>query len=332
MNKFILGGMMLALCACGGEREEASYVQKTFVMSVPAQVKVYGPEAAEGKELADEIFKEWDRISGEFGYTDPYSITSLVNKKAFGEWVKVDDEFLGVLGHALDYYKLTGGAFDITFAPLWPLWKEAASTRKMPAKEDIQKALQDIGSNYIQVDLARKSVRFSRPVQINVAGLLRVYCFERAYRILQARKPAYPVELRLGGDMLVYGKRAWAYEVPDPFGKKKSLGRFRFDKGLVMSSSGRESFVEIEGKLYSHILDLRTGYPIENFSNLVVYFPDMDSAMTSTALAVMGRESAFKVLSGIKGSAALWVDGAGEPSFFLNEASGAKWEEPKGLF
>ena len=43
----------------------------------------------------------------------------------------------------------------------------------------------------------------------------------------------------------------------------------------------------------------------------------------------MGKEKAFKLLSGVKGAAAVWVDGAGKPSFLLNEASKAKWEEPE---
>lgn len=335
MKNLIRAVLVLAVFAAGCKgREEASYVQKTFVMSVPAQVKVYGADAAAGKALADDIFAEWNRISGEFNYSDPYSLTSLVNKKAYGEWVKVDDEFLRLLLLALDYYRITDGAFDITFAPLWPLWKEAASTRKMPAKEDIQKALANIGSNYIQVDAVKKMVRFTRPVEINLGGLLRGYCFERAYKMLKAKALPYPVELRLGGNMLVYGNRTWEYGVADPFKNNKRKGTLRFSDGIVMSSSGRDSFVEIEGKLYSHILNLKTGYPIEDFSNLTIYFPGIENenSPASAALAVMGRDKAFKLLGEMKGTAAVWLDGAGEPSVFTNAASKAQWKAAARIF
>jgi len=327
--------LLLAAAAAGcGRKEAPSYQQSGFIMNVPAEVRLYGADEAAGKPLADAIMAEWKRVSDEFSFSEPYSQTSLVNKKAFGQWVKVDDEFLRLLLLSLDYYKLSDGAFDITFAPLWPLWKEAASTRKMPAKEEILKALSNIGSSYVQVDQANKMVRFSRPVQINMGGVLRGYCFVRAARILKERAPAYPVELRLGSNMMAYGKRDWVYEVLDPFHEDKIFGRFYFNGGIVMSSSGRDHFVQIDGKLYSHMLDLKTGYPLENFSNLVVYFPKLegDDFLASAVLAVMGREKAFALLSKMKGSAAVWIDGAGKESVFANEASGARWEKTKKLF
>jgi thiamine biosynthesis lipoprotein len=321
------------LAGCGSKPDDA-YTQSMFLMNVPAQVKVYGADEATGREIADAVLAEWKRISDEFSFSEKYSQTSLVNSKAYGEWVKVDDEFLHLLLLSLDYYRLTGGAFDITFAPLWPLWKEAASSRKMPTREDISKALANMGSNYIQVDVRRKLVRFTKPVQINMGGILRGYCFARAYAILKEKAPGYPVELRLGSNMLAYGKKNWEYDILDPFHDDKVFGKLSFDDGVVMSSSGREHFVQIEGKLYSHILDLKTGYPLQDFSNLVVYSPSIeeDSFLASAVLAVMGREKAFKLLSQMNGSSAVWIDGAGKESVFISDHGGARWNKSKALF
>lgn len=327
------GALALLQAGCGQKADEA-YTRSAFIMNVQAQVKVYGAGEEEGARVADAVLAEWKRISSEFSFDEPYSQTSLVNKKAYGEWVKVDEEFLRLLSLSLDYYRLTGGAFDITFAPLWPVWKEAASTKKMPAKEEISRALANMGSSAIQVDRARRLVRFSRPVQINMGGILRGYCFARAYAVLDALAPAYPVELRLGGNMLAYGKRPWRYDIMDPFHDDKVFGSLEFDNGVVMSSSGREHFVQIEGKLYSHILDLKTGYPLRDFSSLVVYSPriEEDSFLASAVLAVMGREKAFSLLSGLKGSAAVWIDGSGKETVFSNAASGARWKRASKLF
>ena len=324
---------LLPAAGCGKLKSPA-YQQSSFIMNVPAEVKVYGADEAAGKPIADAIVAEWKRVSDEFSFSEPYSQTSVLNKKAYGQWVKVDDEFLKLLLLSLDYYRLTGGAFDITFAPLWPIWKQAASTRKMPAKEEILKALSNIGSSYVEVDQANKLVRFNRPVQVNMGGVLRGYCFVRAARMLRETAPAYAVELRLGSNMLAYGKRDWEYGVRDPFHEDKVFGKLFFDGGIVMSSSGREHFVQIGGKLYSHMLDLKTGYPLDNFSNLVVYFPTLESEdfLASAVLAVMGRERAFGLLSKMKGSAAVWIDGSGKESVFISETSGARWEKSKKLF
>ena len=336
MNKKILPALALALLAAGCSNRggsTATYTQKAYIMNAPAVFRAYGPSTPGAKELADEVFAEWERISGEFSYSDAYSLTSLVNKKAFTEWVPVTDEFMRLLLLGLDYSRLTEGAFDITFAPLWPLWKEAAASKLLPAKADIEKALRGIGSSSIQVDAAKKAVRFSRPVEINLGGLMRGYCFERAFKILKERAPAYPVQLRLGGNMLVYGNRPWKYRVPDPSSRIKNLGMFAFNDGMVISSSGRDVFVEIEGKLYSHILDLRTGYPIKDFTALTIYYPGIEDEnfLASAALAVMGKEKAFKLLNGVKGAAAVWVDGSGQLSFQFNGTSKAKWEEDRSF-
>lgn len=320
-------------CSCG-DKKEPVVSQSMFLMNVPSQITVYSPDADSGGALVGEVFKEWKRIAAEYSFNEPYSFTSFVNKRAHGEWVKMDEEFLRLLELSLDYAELTGGAFDITFAPLWPIWREAASSQKMPSQKDISAALENIGSQYVQVDLERKMVRFSKPVQINLGGILRAYCMARAYEIIKKNGRGAPVEVKMGGYMLASGRRAWQYPVADPFHENKDLGKLVFEDGVVMSSSGRDHFVRVEGRLYSHMLDLKTGYPIENFSNLIVYYPSLEDGnyIPSAVLAVMGKDKAFSLLSKIKGTAAVWIDGAGKTSVFSNAASKARWEENKGLF
>jgi thiamine biosynthesis lipoprotein len=325
---------LLLFCGCG-KKEEAAYIQTIFIMGTPAHIKVFGAGEAEGRKLADAVFKEWKRIGDEYSFTEPYSYTSYLNEKAYGEWVRVDEELLKLLIQAGNYHKMTDGAFDVTFAPLWPIWQEAAASKKMPAKEDIAAALAGIGFEYVQVDPAKKMVRFTRPVRINLGGLLRSYALERGRAVIRrTMADKYPVELKIGGNLLAYGRRDWSYAVPDPFHEDAFLGRLYFGEGVVMCSSGRERFVQIEGKLYSHILDLKTGYPLPDFSNLIVYFTGAgnEEYIPSAVLAVMGKEKAFALLDRIKGSAALWVDGSGNVSPFLREGGSVRWEKTRKLF
>ena len=61
----------------------------------------------------------------------------------------------------------------------------------------------------------------------------------------------------------------------------------------------------------------------------MVYSPRLESEsfLASAVLAVMGKEKAFGLLSRMKGTAAVWIDGAGKESLFINDASGARWEK-----
>lgn len=334
MKKFLLCLFAIFSVSCDAEQKEsASYIQKTFMFGTPAIVKIYGGTEQQGKMIADAVFNEWNRISDEFNYEDPYSITSMINKRGTEDWVKADSEYLELLQVAVDYNRITDGSFDITFAPLWPLWRDAAKSKKLPSQKDIKAALSNIGSENIEIDHTDMSVRLKKKVEINLGGLLRGYCFERAYKLLEKAHISYPVEMRLGGNMMAYNGENWEYQVKNPVSGKK-MGRFVFEHGAVISSSGSDGFVEIEGEKYSHILDLKTGYPIKDFSSLTVYFPEFgkENYLSSAALAVMGREKAFSVLGGMKGSAAIWIDAEGEPYYFINEDSQAKWEERKTFF
>lgn len=334
MKKITLAAAAAFLCACGGEQKP--FDQAVTILSVPATVRVYGAPPAEAADISSSIIKEWKRISDDFSFTEPFSYTAALNKAQPGTWVSVDAEMLRLLAISNYYYRMTGGAFDVTFAPLWPIWKEAASTKRMPEPEAIREALSNIGTRYIEVDKANSRVRFTRPVQVNFGGILRAYCFSQAYRMLKARDVKWPVELRLGGYMMGYGERDWVYEVADPEDQKHNLGSFRFRQGTVMASSGRDRYVQIEGKTFSHLIDTKTGYPLENFSNLIIYFPNPDPKdnefIPSAVMAMMGKERTFETLGRMKGTAAVWIDGAGKAEVFANPDSLASWEKGGKLF
>lgn len=319
----------LLFFACS-PREEAPQVYSRALLGVPARVSVYS-SGETGKELAGKILNEWARIENDFSLAKPYSYMAHINEKAYLSPVRVSGELFYLLELSMYYWKITDGAFDITFAPLWPIWKKAASTGELPSDEDIRGAIENIGSKYVVLDKEKKTVRFTRPVGINIAGILRAYCLARGYEILRASGIDYRVELKLGGYVLAYGERNWKYPVYDPFREGKILGYFKYDEGVVVSSSGRDHFVKIGGKTYSHILDIKTGYPIRNFSNLIVYFENIESEnfIPSVVLSLMGREKAFETLSKSKTSAGLWIDGEGNLFLHQTPQSGAKWEKAK---
>ena len=231
----------------------------------------------------------------------------------------------------MNYYNLTDGAFDITFAPLWPIWKAAAASKKLPADKDIKEAISNIGLNSVDVNPYEKTVKFNKPVHINVGGILRAHCLKQGHKLLKNIVGDSSVELKLGGYVLAYGKHKWEYPVYDPFKKEKIIGKICFEDGVVVSSSGRDHFVQIEGKLYSHILDLKTGYPLKDFSNLIVYFEDIEDEefIPSVVLSLMGKSKTFETLREAKTSMGVWIDGRGQVYTLENKESKAKWTKTK---
>ncbi|MBU2530172.1 MAG: FAD:protein FMN transferase [Elusimicrobia bacterium] len=334
--KLFIGFLFLCISAgffisCNQKTLNQGHVHTKFMLGVHSRITVLGASAEKSKYIADTIFAEWDRISKDFSFSEPYSYVSDVNKYAYIKPVKINEELYELLRQSVNYYNLTDGAFDITFAHLWPIWKEAAALKKLPADEDIKKAVANIGLNNVEVNPYDKTVKFNKPVHINVGGILRAHCLKRGYKILKEIGGDYSVELKLGGYVLAHGNHNWEYPVYDPFKSESVIGKICFRDGVVVSSSGRDHFVKIEGKLYSHILDLKTGYPLKDFSNLIVYFPSIDdeSFIPSAVLSLMGKNKTFEVLSAAKESMGVWIDGRGQIYTLENKESQARWYKSK---
>jgi len=330
---FILLSVFLFFFACKNKAQQF-YLRKGFVMSVPVEIKIYTQNISKGEEIAELIFKEIQRISDEFSYSEPYSYTRYINTNAYQKWVKIDAEMLRLLNISKKYYEITQGAFDITFAPLWPIWKEASANQSLPSREDISGALKKIGYDNIEIDEKNMAIRFKKSVEINLGGILRGYCFVKILeKIKREIDISDPIQIDIGANRLCWGERDWEYPLYSPFDEKKLIGAFKFKKGVIISSSGRSHFVKIGDKIYSHILNIKTGYPIENFSSMVLYLPDMDeNFISSAALAVMGKEKAFDYISRINGSCAVWIDGTGNISTLMKEDSQCRFEKPKKFF
>ncbi|GAB4033362.1 MAG: FAD:protein FMN transferase [Elusimicrobiota bacterium] len=331
MKRMIFFAVCLSLLSCKEGREQSSvYIKKSYIMSVPMEVRIYSAEEQRASSIASRLLNEAKRISDEFSYNEQYSQTSYVNKNAYEKWVPVEKEFLTLLHISKYYYDLTGGGFDPTFAPLWPIWKEAASRRKMPSKEEIGKAISRIGYANVMVDKQNSMVKFIKPLELNFGGVLRGYAFYKIIELLEKEGISDKLELDIGANKLCWGEGDWEYAVSSPFNEKQTLGVLKFPAGVIVSSSGRSHFVEIEGKLYSHILNIKTGYPIENFSNLIVYLPQIkENFISSAALAILGKEKAFEIVSAQKGACAVWIDGSGAISYFAAPDSPCRWEKPK---
>lgn len=318
------------LSACKPPKEESRHYGR-ILMGTSAEVTVYGLDEQTSGSIADAVFKEWDRLDKEYSFTDRYSIVSYINRKAPLEWVAVSDECYGILEKSIEYFRMTGGSFDVTFAPVWELWKKSAKADVLPDSKSLKDALSKVGSDSIMLDPRRQAVRFSKHVQINLGGVLKDYALLKGKRVLDRfpdRPPKF-VLLNLGGDILAYGRKSpsWSIGVRDPMKSGVLLGRLGFEEGVVLTSGSYERFVEIAGRRYCHIIDTKTGYPLKNFSGLTLYLPDIEAGHFTSLVAVfMGRKAGLEAISKIKGAMAIWTDGSGRVTVMSNPDCPAVWK------
>lgn len=245
-----------------------------------------------------------------------------LNAGAGATWVSVSGDTLAVLGESLRYAEASGGAFDPTVGPLVRLWGIHLSEPppKVPDAERIAEALRQTGYRHIR--LREGEAFLAQPgMRVDPGGIAKGYAVDLCYERM-LRSGARNFMVNIGGNLRVHGlprpgktgrnraaPRPWTVGVRNPFVPGGIVGTFRLDTGMAVATSGHyERFVHIEGRRFAHILDPRTGIPVEGMAGVTVASTNATQCdALSTALFVLGVEEALPALEAVDGSRALLI-------------------------
>ena len=122
----------------------------------------------------------------------------------------------------------------------------------------------------------------------------------------------------LGGNVLTLGKKAdhssYTIGIQKPFSETgTSLGTLNVSDASVVSSGIYERYYRVNGKLYHHILDTSTGYPVENHLYQVTIISDisMDGDALSTTCFSLGLKKGMQLVEQTDGVEAIFVSDDG---------------------
>lgn len=290
----IFGASPLALLAGEVLRLEQSLDAMGSVYTIVA----YGEDRSRMLATVDEAFEEVRRIDRMLSNYRADSELSRVNRDAAAAPVKVTDELFGLLSTCMSYSEKSEGAFDITVGPLMKIWGFYKGSGRLPHRAEIRGILGRVGYQKVQLDPAARTVKFTREgMGFDPGGIGKGYAVDRMVNILRT-SGSIKAALVSAGQSSIY-----AMGVPpnDPEGWKISIRHPRnlskevavvFLKDTSMSTSGTsEKFFRAEGKLYSHIMDPRTGYPAQGMLSVSVIAPKtLDSEAWTKPAFINGRQ------------------------------------------
>ncbi len=321
-SALLLLALVCAWPAARGAGDVARYQASHDAMGTVFTVVAYGADGRELAEVVNEVFEEIDRVDAQMSNYKPQSELSAINRRAATEQVLVEPQLFRLLEDSLRYGEETGGAFDITVGSLMRTWGFFRGQGRMPVKSEIGRALEKIGYQHVHLDPAARTIHFDTAgMEIDLGGIAKGYAVDRAVDILRC----YGVTQALvsSGTSTIYGlgappdDRAWRITIRDPYDAEKA-GDVVFLKNFALSVSGNyEKFFELDGKIYSHILNPRTGRPVENMLSTAVLAPRATQAdALSTAMFVLGVEGSRRYLSGHPNLAAIFYQPAGSAKAF----------------
>ena len=242
-----------------------------------------------------------DEMVQMFSTWDSDSTLSEFNRSETNEWFAVNEHLFAVINEADRMSQLSGGAFDLTVAPLVEAWGFGTHSKEsIPSEEHVASLLSAVGHENLELRQNPSSLRKKQELQLDVAGIAKGYSVDQLAQLLDSQSCSdYLIDI--GGEIRVKGlnpfSNPWQIGIESPKGDGEILDVFPLSNMSVASSGDYRNYRMVNGVKYSHIIDPRTGYPITH--NLVAVTVLHSSCTTADAFAttmlVLGPEQSAKL-------------------------------------
>lgn len=267
-------------------------------MATRFEIVVHGDNPIALRAAGEEALDEIERLEAQLSLYRPTSEIARLNARAANEAVRVTPGLFRLLEHARNLSQKTGGAFDITIAPLVRCWGFMDGVGQIPHPDALAEARAGVGFHLVELNETDCSVRFARKgVMLDLGAIGKGYAIERAAELL--REAGVTSALLNGGTSSIYAlgrppeANHWKVAVEYPSDENAAPTLLAAvplrDEALSVSAVwGR--FFKLEGKVVGHVLDPRIGQPVAGALLAAVVLPSVaETDALSTALLVVGE-------------------------------------------
>ena len=238
----------------------------------------------------------------------PNSLISRINTAAGREPVTLDFETEQMFALCDQMHFITQDVFDPTALPLLELWNWKTEPPVIPTEEQVTSAMNLVGWRKVQ----RTPGRIFLPhagMGLDLGGMGKEFAVDRVAQLLHA-SGATSVLVDFGADVRAIGlppdgRPAWHIGLDDPRQPGRCWCGLGLREGAVATSGDYVRRFVANGRRYGHILDVRTGCPVDNGCQAVsVLAPSCTMAgMLSTAVFVLGPDAGMRLLEAQFGAA-----------------------------
>jgi len=270
--------------------------QSETAMGSTYSVAVYGEDQAVMETAVSDAFNEVRRLDDLLSNYKPESEWSQVNHSAAVRPLQLTPELFDLLSACVEYSRASEGSFDISVGPLMRVWGFYKGTGHMPRKTEIDTAREITGWRNIELDRTTRTVRFRKKgIELDPGGIGKGYAVDRMVEVLRRDGIKIALVSASGSSIFAMGKPpgedGWHIEIKDPRDQSKSVEEVVLKDESMSTSGSYEKFFVADGRIYSHIMDPRTGYPAKGMLSVSVITPlTIDSEAWTKPYFINGRE------------------------------------------
>ena len=325
----MLRGALALLAAALAPAARAEWLERTVdgTMGTRIHVELWSEQRAAGEAAIDAVMRDMERIDAAMSTYKADSEVSRVNAGAARAPMRISRELFDLLTTAVEYSRITDGAFDITYASVGFMYD--FRRRQKPTEAEIEAALPAVNYRNLELDPRRRTVHFSRPgVRIDLGGIAKGHAVDRGIAILQQRGIRHAL-VSAGGDSRIIGDRfgkPWIVGIRHPDHKDQVIARIPLVDTAISTSGDYERYFDENGVRYHHIIDPATGHPASKVRSATILAPTATrtDGLSKTAF-VLGPEAALAIYNGLGDVDAILVAPDGRVLYSKGlEAAGAQ--------
>ncbi len=304
----------LALATWAGGAHAAWVKADAGIMGTNIHVEAWHEDSDRARHAVDAVLSELRHVDTVMSPFKPDSELSRINRLAARTPVHISKELFDLIGQAMDFSKLTGGAFDITYASVGYMYDYR--THKHPDEAAIKKALPGVNYRHVKLDPKALTIRFTRPgMRIDLGGIAKGYAVEQSAAIMRSFGVEHG-EITAGGDTRLVGDHLgwpWLVGIENPRDPADIVTRIPLIDSAVSTSGDYERFFNEDGVRYHHILDPTTGRSPDQVHSVTVIGPDGTyTDALSTSVFVLGVKKGLALIQQLPGYDAVIVDAHGD--------------------
>ncbi|MBB5638172.1 thiamine biosynthesis lipoprotein [Pedobacter cryoconitis] len=304
INKTIILSLLMLINFFFKGKDQHQYTLHGYAQGTDYTIKYSADSAIVSGSEVDSILIQ---IDSSMSLYKPYSLISKFNTST--KSLSIDEHFRIVMNKSFEIYKDTKGKFDVTVAPLVQAWGFGPKPITLfPDSAKIKELLKDVGMNLLQ--LKGKELIKTRPgITIDLNGIAQGYSVDVVADYL-LRKGVKSFVVEIGGEIRMKGTKpdgsVRRIGIEGPALNENTEPQIRhvisFNEGAVTTSGNYRKYLKTGGKKISHLINPKTGYPLDNqLISVTIYAKDAITADGyDNAVMAMDVEEALAFVSARK--------------------------------
>jgi thiamine biosynthesis lipoprotein len=270
--RFLAAVILLLLAGC--KNKEQLYQEQGYVFGTLVEVSVYGEPEPHARQAVSQVMHEFQRLHEMLHAWQPSELSEMNTAFAKGGSIAVSAELALMLRDATQLSQQSQGLFNPAIGGLVQLWGFHSDQFK-PVQPDKKKIGLWVAANPLMSDItivngrARSKNKF---VQVDLGGYAKGYALDRAAELLH-KQGIHNALINIGGNILAMGRhgdRPWRVGIQDPR-KSGALATLDLRDGEAIGTSGDyQRYFMIGNVRYCHLIDPRSGYPVQGVQAVTI--------------------------------------------------------------